>query len=76
MSYTVEIVKLKQAEAPEVLVSFAQSASSARLIREAMKQVMKSRAWPTEADGFRIVSESGHTEFCGWPSLRLGSLRH
>ena len=59
MKFTIEILKLNGAGQPEVLHSFAHSASSIHLIRESVHSVMKSPQWPVQANGFRIVSDRG-----------------
>ena len=66
MRYIIEILKLNGTGKPQVLHTFAHAASSLHLVRESVHSVMRSRQWPSEANGFRIVSKDG-TEFYGWP---------
>ena len=66
VEYIIEILKLNRAGAPQVLYTFMHTASSLHLVRESVHSVMRSRHWPSEANGFRIVSKDG-TEFYGWP---------
>jgi hypothetical protein len=66
VEYIIEILKLDGAAAPQVLYTFAHTASSLHLVRESIHSVMKSPHWPTEANGFRIVSREGVKHYA-WP---------
>jgi hypothetical protein len=66
LKFVVEILKLKRDQPPEVLHRFAHSATSIHMIRETMKAVLKSPQWPSEAQGFRIMSDDG-SELYRWP---------
>jgi hypothetical protein len=61
----VEILRLNGA-APDVLHSFRHTSSSVTAVRESMKGVTQSPAWPPEANAFRIVSEDG-VKLYRWP---------
>ena len=67
VEYIIEILKLNGAGAPQVLYTFMHTASSLHLVRESVHSVMRSPHWPSEANGFRIVSREG-LELYGWPS--------
>jgi hypothetical protein len=64
----VEILRLNGG-APELLHSFRHASSSIAAVRESMKRVTQSPAWPPEANAFRIVSEEG-VELYRWPEPR------
>ena len=67
MKFFVEILGLNGGiEPPRLLHDFAHRASSVHMVREAMKAVLKSPEWPTDANGFRIISEAG-AELYRWP---------
>ena len=66
LKFVVEILKLKRDQPPEVLHRFAHSATSIHMIRETMKAVLKSPQWPSEAQGFRIMTDDG-SELYRWP---------
>jgi hypothetical protein len=59
VKYTIEIFKRNGAEVPQVLYTFAHTASSIDLVRESVHSVIKTMDWPTEVNGFRIMSEEG-----------------
>jgi hypothetical protein len=61
----VEILRLN-GSAPELLHSFRHRSSSMAAVRESMKRVTQSPAWPLKANAFRIVSEDG-VELYRWP---------
>ena len=59
LRYFIEVLKLNGAGPPKILRRFSHSASSLHMVRETMKLIMDSPEWPSEANGFRIVSETG-----------------
>jgi hypothetical protein len=63
LRFVVEILKLNGADPPQILHTFSHSASSAHFIRETLKGLMHTPAWPAEANGFRIISENGIEEY-------------
>jgi hypothetical protein len=70
VEYTIEILKRNGAAMPQVLYAFTHTASSIDLVRASVHSVMKSPHWPSEADGFRIVSREG-IELHGWPLAQM-----
>ena len=66
MRYIVEIFKRNGAELPQIVYTFAHTASSIDLVRESVYSAMNSINWPTEVNGFRIVSGEG-IRLYEWP---------
>jgi hypothetical protein len=52
--FLIEILKLKDADPPRVLLTFSHSAKSVHIVRETMKSVQNSPEWPADANGYRI----------------------
>jgi len=65
VKYIIEIFKRNGADVPQVMYSFAHTASSIDMVRESVHSVMKSINWPAEANGFRITS--GEVVLYEWP---------
>jgi hypothetical protein len=63
---TVQILQCDYRQSERVLHSFAHSAASLRVVKESMRAVFFSNAWPDAADAFRVLSNDG-TELCRWP---------
>jgi hypothetical protein len=66
LKFIIEVLKLTRGGKAQVLHVFTHSASSIHMVRETMKAVRTSSEWPDDADGFRILSESG-AELYRWP---------
>jgi hypothetical protein len=65
LKFIIEVLKLNGAR-PKILHAFSHTASSVHMVRETMKVITKSSEWPSEADSFRILSETG-AEVYRWP---------
>jgi hypothetical protein len=59
LKFQIEILKLDDADPPRVLLTFAHSAKSVEIVRETMKAVRDSPAWPSGANGYRIAWPDG-----------------
>jgi hypothetical protein len=68
VKYIIEIFKRNGADVPQVMYSFAHTASSIEMVRESVHSVMKSIDWPTDVNGFRIVSGDG-AQLYQWPKI-------
>jgi len=66
LKFIIEILKFNSARTPHNLYGFSHTASSIHVVRETMKPITDSSEWPPEANGFRILSETG-TELYRWP---------
>jgi hypothetical protein len=66
LRFIIEILNLNSAQTPHILYGFSHTASSIHMVRETMKTITESSEWPTEANGFRILSETG-AELYRWP---------
>jgi hypothetical protein len=66
LKFIIEVLKLNGAGQPHILHTFTHAASSMHMVRETMKTVLGSPQWPPEANGFRIVAETGE-EMYRWP---------
>jgi hypothetical protein len=66
LKFVIEVLKLDNGQPHRILHAFTHAASSVHLVRETMKAVMASPEWPQEANGFRIVTETGK-ELYFWP---------
>jgi hypothetical protein len=59
VKYIIEILKRNGADMPQVLYTFAHTASSIDLVRESVHSALKTMDGPSEVNGFRIVSGEG-----------------
>ena len=66
LKFIIQILKLNDLLPPQILHVFMHTASSAHMVRETMKAITESSEWPSEANGFRILPETG-TELYRWP---------
>jgi hypothetical protein len=64
--FVIEVLHIGEAQAPRVLHMFTHTASSIHMVQVAMKSVLCSAEWPTEANGFRIRTDTGE-ELYRWP---------
>ena len=67
MKVTVQILQCNRGHCERVLHSFSHSAASLRVVRESLRAVFFSNAWPDAADAFRVLSSEG-IELCHWPA--------
>jgi hypothetical protein len=65
VKYIIEIFKRSGADVPQVMYTFAHTASSIDLVRESVHSALTSINWPTDVNGFRIVSGEG-VELYNW----------
>jgi hypothetical protein len=66
LKFIIEILRLNSAQTPRILYGFSHTASSVHMVRETMKAITESSEWPPDANGFRILSETG-VELYRWP---------
>lgn len=66
MRVTIQILQSFPADTARVLHSFSHSAPSLRVVKESLRAVFFSAAWPDAADAFRVLGEDGR-ELCCWP---------
>jgi hypothetical protein len=66
MRVTAQILEYSEQHPARILHSFAHSAPSLRIVKESLRAVFFSDAWPKHADAFRVLSEDGRELYC-WP---------
>jgi hypothetical protein len=66
LKFVIEILKANSGQQPRVLHRFSHTASYVNMVRETMKAITESSEWPREANGFRILSQTG-AELYRWP---------
>jgi hypothetical protein len=59
VNFRIEILRVKGAKPAHGLHRFTHCATSLNMMQETMEVVQMSPQWPLEANGYRILSESG-----------------